>query len=469
MAFQNRAPLQESFAYTVYRIASSFASLDDRDTIVTQALALLGDVCDAGRAYLFLFDWSAGTMDNTHEWCAPGVSAEIEGLRNLPLDMFPWWMQRLKNGDQIHIPDVAQLPPEAAAEQEILQGQEIRSVLVLPVYREGRLGGFIGLDNVRSAATWAPDTREYLQVAAELVGSTITRDDRARNAEARRAELQEAYEHLKQTQTQLLQSEKLASIGMLAAGVAHEINNPVAYVTSNTATLRQYLEDMRRLVEAALAGTEPATLGEMATSMDLRFILEDSDDIIAANLGGLRKVADIVKNLMAFSRVNEHDQIEVTDIHQGIRNTLDIAAHMLKYTVEVDFRPGDDVPPIRCNLGELNQVFLNVLVNATQAITATSRERKGHIAIVTHVADGMVHCVIRDDGPGFPEDQMHRVFEPFFTTKEVGEGTGLGMSIAYDIIVNKHQGRLEIGNNDDGGAFVHIRLPLVTSTPTAET
>ncbi|MFP4152352.1 MAG: GAF domain-containing protein, partial [Alkalispirochaeta sp.] len=139
---------EQSFAVAVYRIASSFVSLDDPDTIINEALRVLGRVCDAGRSYVFLFDYEKETMDNTHEWCAEGVTPEIDMLTDLPLSMFPWWMERLRNGELILVPDVSAMPPEATAEREILEEQDILSVLVLPIYTERELAGFIGLDNV---------------------------------------------------------------------------------------------------------------------------------------------------------------------------------------------------------------------------------------------------------------------------------------------------------------------------------
>jgi signal transduction histidine kinase len=448
-----------TFSYAVYRIASAFASLDGADMIIDKALAVLGEVCSAARAYLFLFDDEATTMNNTHEWCAPGVTPEIEMLTGLPLDMFPWWMQRLRNGEMILVPDVSGMPAEAAAEREILEQQSVTSVLVLPVYRDGGLIGFIGLDNVRTTRTWDDDTREYLQVAAEMVSSTITRDHRARTAHRRTEELNAAYENLKMTQAQLLQSEKLASIGMLAAGVAHEINNPIAYVSSNTASMKNYLRKITAFARSALAGTTTEELRNAAARDDIEFLLEDGADILTANSDGLRRVTEIVRNLMNFSRVSQSEGLEREDVRDGIVDTIDIAANMLKYTVDVELRT-EEIPRVPCRLSELNQVFLNLLVNSTQAIASAKSAARGHITVETSADETHVHCVFRDNGPGFEEEAMSRVFEPFFTTKEVGQGTGLGMSIAYDIVVNKHNGKIAVGNNEGGGAFVQISLPI---------
>jgi len=416
-------------------------------------------VCRSARAYLFLFDDTTQTMNNTHEWCAPGVEPEIEMLTDLPLDTFPWWMNRLRNGEMILIPDVSRLPVEAAAERSILEQQSVTSVLVLPVYQDGNLTGFVGLDNVRTTRTWDDDTRQYLEVAAEMVSSTITREHRARTARRRTEELNAAYEHLKMTQAQLLQSEKLASIGMLAAGVAHEINNPVAYVSSNTTSMKNYLRKIAAFVRAALAGATSEQLREVATRDEIEFLLEDGADILDANREGLRRVTEIVRKLMNFSRVSQSEGTEREDIREGIVDTIDIAANMLKYTVDVELRSGE-IPRIPCRLSELNQVFLNLLVNSTQAIASAGSGTRGHISVETSADETWVYCVFRDNGPGFPEAVITRVFEPFFTTKEVGQGTGLGMSIAYDIVVNKHGGRISVGNNPGGGAFVRISLPV---------
>ena len=163
------------FMDVVRRISSRFVSAFEIDGAIDASLADIGRLSGAGRAYLFLFDWERFVMDNTHEWCAPGVSPQIQNLQNLPLDMFPWWMDKLKKGEVIHITDVSRLPPEANNEREILESQDIKSLLVLPLYIRGGLSGFIGFDNVKNTGAWGKEDLALLRVAAEITGGALER------------------------------------------------------------------------------------------------------------------------------------------------------------------------------------------------------------------------------------------------------------------------------------------------------
>ena len=157
----------------VFGIAQAFVGPEDHDRIIMKALHSLGEVSGAGRSYLFAFDDGAGTMTNTHEWCAPGVEPEIENLKDLPVDLFPWWMKKLRDGEVIHVEDVSSIGEEGKAEREILQSQGIRSILVLPVTGRDVLLGFVGLDNVTSARQWTVEQEQILRVAGEMIALTL--------------------------------------------------------------------------------------------------------------------------------------------------------------------------------------------------------------------------------------------------------------------------------------------------------
>ncbi len=272
-------------------------------------------------------------------------------------------------------------------------------------------------------------------------------------------ELDAAYQKLKATQSQILQQEKLASVGQLAAGVAHEINNPMGFITSNLASLKRYQDKLA----AYIAQLEEWLQGEGSEEILLQlqafkkkqkidYVLEDINDLIAESSEGAVRVRDIVQNLKSFSRV---DQTELTDadLNECLESTLAIAMNEIKYkaTVVKDF---GSLPPIPCYPQQLNQVFLNILVNAAQAI-----EEKGEIKITTRVDQNKVVVAISDNGSGIPVDIKDKIFEPFFTTKEVGKGTGLGLSISFDII-KEHQGQIWIESEEGQGTTFIIELPL---------
>lgn len=273
-------------------------------------------------------------------------------------------------------------------------------------------------------------------------------------------EQQQLITRLREAHDQLLQSEKMASIGQLAAGVAHEINNPIGFVNSNMSTLNRYVDTLLSVVHAyheAVAQAAPGTplaarIDAINQEADLGFLKEDIGDLVRESLDGLTRVRDIVQSLRDFSHVGETDW-DVADLHTGIESTLNIVANEIKYKAVVERRYGE-LPAVKCLASQLNQVFMNLLVNAAHAI----RER-GVITIATGVEGDWVWVAISDTGCGIPPQNMNRIFEPFFTTKPIGSGTGLGLSLSYSI-VNKHGGRIEVDSTPEVGTTFTVRLPI---------
>ncbi|MBN1803894.1 MAG: HAMP domain-containing protein [Sedimentisphaerales bacterium] len=280
--------------------------------------------------------------------------------------------------------------------------------------------------------------------------------------------------NLKQIHTQLVQSEKLASIGQLAAGVAHEMNTPVGFVASNFETLESYIKKIRNLLamygefieqiehlEKTELQSKIENIGQHRDDMKIDFILEDIQELFNDSKEGLDRVTTIVRNLRDFSRIDQPGSRDEYDLNKGIEATLTVARNAIKYDADVitDF---SELPVIYCQSGQINQVFLNILVNAAQAIKEQKRNSGGTITIRTYAADNEVTCEISDDGPGIPPDKISRIFEPFFTTKPVGKGTGLGLSVSYDIITNKHNGKLFVDSTVGKGTKFTIKLPIGT-------
>lgn len=283
----------------------------------------------------------------------------------------------------------------------------------------------------------------------------------------RNRELEKAYADLKNVQSQLLQSEKMASIGQLAAGVAHEINNPMGFINSNLSTLDGYIQDIKALLEkfkpmAEHIRAEPIditpliasgqALDQHAQAIHLDAILEDLKDIISESKEGASRVTAIVRNLKDFSHIDKATQ-QFSNINAGLKSTLTIVRNELKYKAQVIEEYGD-IPELWCYPQQLNQVFMNILINAGQAIL-----ERGTITIKTYQEGENIVAEIRDTGCGIPNEYLSRIFEPFFTTKEVGKGTGLGLSISYGI-VQKHDGQIEVRSRVNGGTTFCIILPI---------
>jgi signal transduction histidine kinase len=274
------------------------------------------------------------------------------------------------------------------------------------------------------------------------------------------AELTQLNAQLRDAQDKLMQSEKLASIGQLAAGVAHEINNPIGYIFSNFGTLEKYIADLFAMLaayeeaEAALAGTPAgAKLKTMREDVELEFLKDDIPTLMAESKEGITRVRKIVQNLKDFSRVDTTQEWVMADLHHGIDSTLNIVNNEIKYKADVVKQYGE-LPDIECLPSELNQVFMNLLVNAAHAITA----ERGTITLRTGTAADGVWVEVADNGSGIAKENLGRIFDPFFTTKPVGKGTGLGLSLSYGI-VRKHAGQIEVSSEIGVGTTFRVTLP----------
>jgi two-component system, NtrC family, sensor kinase len=252
-------------------------------------------------------------------------------------------------------------------------------------------------------------------------------------------------------QSQLLQSEKLASIGQLAAGVAHEINNPIGFINSNVGTLENYVNDLLRLIEALETDADAAA--KLKGELDFEFLQEDVVSLIRESKDGLDRVKRIVQDLKDFSHVDSSPDWQRADIHKCLDSTLNVVANELKYKAQV-LRHYGQLPEVECLPSQLNQVFLNLLVNAGQAI-----RDKGTITISTGTEGEWAWVAVADQGVGIPADVLKRIFDPFFTTKPVGKGTGLGLSVSYNI-VGRHNGRIEVESQVGVGTTFRVWLPI---------
>jgi signal transduction histidine kinase len=300
---------------------------------------------------------------------------------------------------------------------------------------------------------------DHLAIAFSVAWADIL--DRETRDELRQATLQ-----LESYRSQLVQLEKLASIGLLAAGVAHELNNPIAYVLSNMGSMEKAIADLLALLdlyetaEAAIADRNKLeNIRKFKEDLDLTYLKQDIRSMLGESREGLLRVKKIVFDLKDFSRTGKDDEWTAADLHAGLDSTLNIVGNELKYKCEVRKEYGD-LPPVVCLPGQINQVFMNLLVNAAQAI-----ESKGTITIRTGRAGDRVWVEIEDTGSGIPQENLDRIFAPFFTTKPVGKGTGLGLSISGSI-VEKHHGRIEVSSTVGKGSRFRIWLPI--AQPRAE-
>lgn len=264
---------------------------------------------------------------------------------------------------------------------------------------------------------------------------------------------------LEQARRQLLQSEKLAAIGQLAAGVAHEINNPVGYVYSNLQTLESYLSDLFRLTDAVDTADTLASLQRIKQNIDYDFVRDDLRDLLAESREGIERVKTIIAAMKDFSHI-EDEEFKPADIQRGIETTLNLVNNELKYKADVT-RDYETLPPVECIISQINQVIMNLLVNAAHAI-----DEFGEIWIRTRSSGTEVIIEIEDTGRGIEPEHLNRIFEPFFTTKPVGKGTGLGLALSHNII-QKHNGTITVESEPGARTCFRVVLP-VSQTKTNE-
>jgi two-component system NtrC family sensor kinase len=277
----------------------------------------------------------------------------------------------------------------------------------------------------------------------------------------RNTELTELNVQFSKAQEQLLQSEKMASIGQLAAGVAHEINNPVGYISSNFGTLENYINDLFEIIryyesiESHIGHpTVVADLKKIKEKIELDFLKEDIPELMQQSKEGIERVRKIVQDLKDFSRIDSNLEWQCANLHQGIDSTLNVVNNEIKYKADVVKEYGD-IPDVECLQSQINQVIMNLVVNASHAIGET----RGQVKVRTSADASNVYIEVSDNGSGIPKEIVTRIFDPFFTTKPIGKGTGLGLSLSYGII-KKHNGDICVSSELGKGSSFTISLPI---------
>ncbi|WP_375491533.1 AAA family ATPase [uncultured Nostoc sp.] len=408
-----------------------------------------------------------------------GQSIPLENSQQLPISVINYVARTKKD---VVLSDASN--EESFTIDPYIIGHKIKSLICTSIVNQGKLVGLLYLENNLTVGAFTSDRIQVLKMLSSQAAISLENaqfyakleekiQERTRELNENNVRLKQTLRELKLTQTQLIQTEKMSSLGQMIAGIAHEINNPVSFIHGNLVHIDNYTQDLLSLIDIYqnIYPDLAPEIEEFLENIDVDFIKEDMPKTLSSMKIGTQRIREIVLTLRNFSRLDEADMKPV-NIHEGIESTLLILQSRLqvkpgKPAIEIIKNYGD-LPKIECYAGQLNQVFMNILNNAIDALEKSNQEIKAEdiksnssaIAIRTQAVNAdLVVISIKDNGVGMSDSVRERIFDPFFTTKPVGQGTGLGLSITYQIVVDKHHGTIECISEPGQGAEFIIQIP----------
>ncbi|MEG4105757.1 PAS domain S-box protein [Microcoleus sp. S13_C5] len=452
----------------VNQLASNIRESLDLDTILATTVQQIRDLLQVDRC-LFIWYWpdaSPPAWDVVHESKNDDL---LSLLGYYPADITGTLPQKIANLEVYQIDDVSTVSDPV--ELKFFLDVGYKSVLDLPIKSAGGLTGVVGCVSCREVRKWTKEEVELMEAIGDQLAIAISQSelytqsvDSARIAQEQAGKLEVTLCELQQAQTQLVQAEKMSSLGQMVAGIAHEINNPVSFIFGNLTYTEEYAGSLMKLLQMYRNEyPEPSpALQEQIEVLELDFVLDDLPKMLSSMQVGATRIRDIVRSLRNFSRLDESDMKKV-NIHEGIDSTLMILEHRLK--VQPD-RPAiqlvkeyGQLPLVECYAGLLNQVFMNIIANAIDVLQEPL-ENPGIIRIRTEVEGNLAVIRISDNGAGMTDQVKQRIFDPFYTTKRIGSGTGMGLAISHSIIVEKHKGEIKCFSVVGKGTEFIIEIPI---------
>lgn len=435
----------------------------DWPVFLEETLRGFGETLDVNGVYLFAHRPQTQTIDNTFEWVAPDISAKKGSLQNLKTSDTPWWTHTLQSNKLICLRDIEQIPDDS--ERAIFRELGIKSILAVPLFVGTLYYGFLGIEESHNFRDWEEIDVDSLQSVANVLTNMLERQRMERELLAKE----------KQQAVRITLSRKMEAIGMLAAGVAHEINTPIQYVGDNAYFLMKALEQLMLLLKQyqTLAerirskGVEVGLLKEIEAleeAINVEYLAKEIPNAINQSLEGISKVGQLVSAMKEFSHPGKGKK-DLADLNRAIASTAKIAQNEWKYVAELELDMEKDLPVVYCHIGEINQVVLNMIINAAQTIKEKTAEAespipKGKIIIRTRLSGDHVSIIIADTGKGIPSLIINKIFNPFFTTKDLGIGTGQGLAISREIVQQRHSGQINVESVVGIGTTFTVDLPM---------
>jgi GAF domain-containing protein len=459
------AERQKTLAATIEKIRQSLNLNTIFATTTTEVRRLLE--VERVTIYRFAPDWSG-------EFVAESLSANATPVGKLGSVIADEYLQKTQGGDfvQGQILAIRDIQADNYNGEHLILNQPIkaRAYIIVPIFLEEKLWGLLAAYQQNQPRDWQADEIDLLLQISSQLGVGIKQAELLAQTKHQKAEIAQTLKELQLTQSQLIQSEKMAGLGQLVAGMAHEINNPISFIYGNIPYVTEHTENLLKLVNLyqEYYPQPVAEIEQQAAAIELDFIADDLPLMLNSMRTGAERIRQLVLSLRNFSRLEEAEMKPV-DVHEGIESTLLILQHRLQGEINTKaievIREYADLPPVTCYAAKMNQVFMNILNNAIDAIETSHingvTTENPQIRIRTAVtAANQIQIWIADNGCGIPKAIVSRIFEPFFTTKEPGKGIGLGLSISYQIIVEGHGGKIQCLSNPGQGCEFQIQIPI---------